>query len=210
MPRKHTDITGGKYGMLTPIKYIGGGKWLCQCDCGNQSIHYAHHLKNGTIKSCGCMHYIRTEARKTSGLSRESYKRLNHIWQGMKKRCSDPCANGYKLYGGRGITVCKEWEDFSEFVKWSVSHGYADDLTIDRIDNDGDYCPENCRWATAIQQANNRYTNKYIEFDGKRLTYSQWARKTGLHKNTIRMRILKGWSVEDCLTTPAWKNPKSE
>lgn len=204
------DISGNRYGMLTAIKHVGKGKWLCRCDCGRESIHYGHHLRRGAIKSCGCVHYVNRGIKQSCDLPRESRDRLYHIWRGMKDRCFNPSSKNYELYGGKGIKVCNEWLEFPAFMEWSISHGYTDELSIDRINGNGDYCPENCRWATAIEQSNNRYTNKYIEFNGKRLSYSQWARETGLHKNTIRMRILSGWSVEDCLNTPAWKKPNSK
>lgn len=208
MPARLIDITGNKYGMLTPIEYIGKQKWLCRCECGKQSVHYAHHLKHGDVKSCGCMsEKWREESR---GFHQESSTRLYHIWTSMKQRCYNSSHEGYKWYGGKGIKVCEEWLEYLPFMKWAMSNGYADNLMLDRIDGNKDYCPENCRFVTQIQQANNKCNNKYIEFDGERLTYSQWARKTGLSKQLIRRRILSGWSAKDCLTTPSGEKPKTE
>lgn len=208
MANKLIDITGNKYGMLTPIKYLGNQKWLCQCDCGNQSIHYAHHLKHGDVKSCGCMTEVWRE--QTRGFHQESKTRLYHIWDSMKQRCYNHNHVGYKWYGEKGIKVCEEWMDYLPFREWALSSGYAEDLSLDRVDSDKDYCPENCRWVTQTHQANNKSNNKYIEFDGKKLTYSQWAKETGLNKQTIRRRNLAGWSAEDILTTPIGQKPKSK
>lgn len=208
MPAKLIDITGQKYGMLTPVKYLGKSQWLCKCECGNLSVHSSVHLKHGDVKSCGCMTEVWRE--KSRGFHQESKTRLYNIWSSMKQRCYNPKNQGYKWYGARGIKVCDEWMDYLGFRDWALSSGYSDDLTLDRLDSDKEYCPGNCRWATYAEQENNKRNNKYIEFDGKRLTYSQWARETGLSKEAIRRRMLSGWSAEDCLTTPIWQKPKSK
>lgn len=123
--------------------------------------------------------------------------RLRQIWADMKKRCSRP---RYENYYGRGISVCEEWMDFFVFRSWALSHGYSDDLTIDRIDNDGNYEPQNCRWATMREQSNNRRSNHILTYNGESATISEWARRTGINKRTIKNRLNWGWSVERALT----------
>lgn len=128
--------------------------------------------------------------------------RLYNVWQKMKSRCFNTRASNYKHYGGRGITVCEEWaQSFEAFRDWALANGYRDDLTIDREDNDGPYCPENCRWATMKQQSNNRRSNRGITFNGKTQTTRQWADELGIPYEVLRNRISHGWSVEQALTT---------
>ena len=121
----------------------------------------------------------------------------------MKARCYNPNKNYYSIYGGRGIEMCDEWRySFETFRKWALENGYDDSLTIDRIDNDGNYCPENCRWATALQQNNNKSTSHYITYNGETKTIAQWADATGFTFHAIFARLAKGMSVEETLLTP--------
>lgn len=129
-------------------------------------------------------------------------KRIRRIWDGIIRRCDNPNAGFYHRYGGRGITVCDEWRDFEVFYKWALHNGYKDDLTIDRIDNDGNYEPSNCRWATWKEQANNKSLNHILTFDGKSQTMTLWAEETGITRSAIKTRLKNGWSVEKALTTP--------
>lgn len=133
--------------------------------------------------------------------------RLFYIWQNMLKRCYNHNSPKYKDYGGRGITVCEEWrESFTAFQKWAVESGYQDDLKIDRKDNNGNYCPENCHWATDKEQANNKRTNRLITCNGKTQTLAQWAEEMGIPRQTINSRINKlGWSAERALAKGARK-----
>lgn len=132
------------------------------------------------------------------------HTRLYSIWNGIKIRCLNPNFIRYKDYGGRGITICDEWKnDFQAFYDWAMSNGYADNLTIDRIDNNGNYEPSNCRWVAMDVQANNSRHCRNIEFNGEVHSLSEWARITGIPRYTLNNRINQyGWSIEDALTRP--------
>ncbi len=129
--------------------------------------------------------------------------RLYRIWSAMKQRCNNPNTISYKHYGARGISVCEQWEDYFTFRDWALSHGYRDDLTIDRIDVNGNYCPDNCTWADYRQQANNKTNNRIIEFEGKKMTSRQWDRELGFREGAISDRLnTLGWDVNRAMTEP--------
>ena len=201
------DLTGQRFGRLLVIRRgenttRGQAQWVCKCDCGNTKQIASASLVKGATKSCGCLRKEMTKQRglnnKTHGLSK---KRLYYEWVGMRQRCTyEKDTKEYANYGGRGITVCDLWmNDFLAFAKWALANGYKDNLTLDRVDNNRGYSPENCRWATVKQQSNNRRTNRILEYKGKRLTLTEWSEILGINKNTILSRLRRGWSVEKSL-----------
>lgn len=198
------DLTGQRFGRLT-VLYRGPNQktrttWICQCDCGNITRVQSNGLKSGRTKSCGC--YNIDSARRRATKHDCCKTRLYKIWQGIKKRCNNSAASAFRNYGGRGITMCDEWQSsFETFRDWALTHGYQDDLTIDRIDVNGNYAPENCRWATVKQQCNNQRDNHVLYHDGQSHTMSEWADITGILYTTLRGRI-NGlqWDTDAALT----------
>lgn len=184
MPRKgeYEDLTGRKFGRLTVIKYIETIKrnpiWLCECECGNTSKVTTDHLKSGHTKSCGCLNRERIKnLNYKNGLAGT---RLHRAYLNMYNRCYRKSIKMYKYYGARGVTVCDEWlgeNGFVNFAEWSMSNGYADNLTLDRIDNDKGYSPSNCRWVTRYAQANNKRNNVFVMVNGEVDTVGNMARK---------------------------------
>lgn len=207
------DLTGQKFGRLTVIEKIGsdkyGVKWKCKCSCGNYTEVYGTLLRKHKSSSCGCYKKeinskICHDTFTTHG---ETNTSLYKVWQGMKKRCFNPKEKAYKNYGGRGVTVCSEWkENFLTFKKWAEENGYKKDLTIERINNNGNYEPSNCTWIPLPQQANNRRSSHFITFKGEKRTITEWSKIVRLNRRTISYRINNlHWSIEKALTTPARK-----
>lgn len=129
--------------------------------------------------------------------------RLYNIWLHMRERCNNPNFVYFNLYGGRGISVCDEWShSYKVFKEWALENGYRDDLTLERKDNDGNYCPENCKWATPKEQANNRRSNRSLSFNGEQHNIEEWSKITGKPRTIIDSRLRRGWSVEKTLSTP--------
>lgn len=199
------DLTGKRFGRLTVIgRATRTGKntyWLCRCDCGGQKNVSRSNLINGQVQSCGCLRVEKTVARhRKHGMSNT---RLYSVWKAMLERCYEPKADRYPIYGGRGISVCDEWrKSFSAFYIWAQSNGYLEGLTIDRINVNGNYCPENCRWATRMEQQNNMRTNHLITFRGQTKTIAEWSREIGVDRHVLGSRIRNGWSIERALTEP--------
>ncbi len=216
--RRFIDLTGRKFGRLTVLGRAknergGDSKWKCLCECGNITEVIAGHLKDGHTKSCGCLSKeIVSETSKTHG---KTNTRLYRIYKKMYRRCYCPETKYYKNYGGRGITICPEWlgeNGFPNFYDWAMANGYKENLSIDRIDNDKGYYPENCRWATAKEQANNTRSTVYLTYKGETKPASEWAEITRIRQDTLTMRKRNGWSDEECIEIPVgskhgkWRN----
>ncbi len=268
------DLAGKRFGRLVAIKYVGGSKWLCKCDCGNETTVDGGNLKIGNTISCGCARLNARERRfkdltglrlerckvlsfayqdesgksfwnvqcdcgkkfvaqgwyltskhtvscgcykrnrlgnenKTHGLSSS---RLYGVWIGMKCRCYDENNPKFPRYGGRGITICDEWRDnFQAFYDWAMANGYDEnapkgECTIDRIDNDGNYEPSNCRFVNSKRQANNRRSNATYEYRGEVLTICELAEKYNVPYDLLYKRVRNlGWSIERAITEPVQK-----
>lgn len=187
---------GEKYGRLTILEvHYPKDEAVCKCECGNIKIARATNVLYGGTSSCGCL--------KNEGNNRKhggKGTRLYMIWKGMRERCNTKTCRIYKNYGGRDIKICLEWNDYNIFKDWAFSHGYTDELTIDRIDVNGDYCPENCRWATPKEQANNTRHNRLLTYKGKTQSVALWSDELNIPKSTIQSRLRRGKSVEIALS----------
>lgn len=206
---KFNDLTGRCFGQLRVVKLgnrakCGKIRWVCQCDCGNQVEVRSDHLLSGHTTSCGCYNGC------CHATHNKTNTRLFRIWGNMKSRCFHTNDKDYKNYGGRGIAVCEEWSNsFEKFYEWSISNGYNDYLTIDRIDVNGNYEPNNCRWTTIKHQNNNRRNNKMITYKGETHTLSQWCEKLNLSYDAIEKRLTKyGYSIERAFTQPVRPHKK--
>lgn len=204
MREKIVVTPGERFGRLTVIresdKQYGHRYILCQCDCGKQKTINLNSLVKGTSKSCGCYRseYIAQKNFKHGFTRRNAEKeRLYSIWSGMIYRCHDSLNPGFHNYGGRGIIVCPEWRnDYNAFRKWSLANGYSDELTIDRINNDEGYNPDNCRWTTMKVQSNNTRVNHRVTYKGETHTLSEWQDITGIKDDKIGRRLKKGLPLE--------------
>lgn len=184
------DLTNQRFGRQVALRPCGKNKygnvlWICKCDCGNQHIVPSGKLIQGKSKSCGCYAIeIRKKSLEKHGITSGGTPRTLVIWSGMKARCLNPKSVSYRNYGGRGIGICKEWMKFENFHDWAMSNGYRDDLEIDRIDNDGDYCPENCRWVSKSFNRSHQRKTRCIEIFGVTLNITQWCREVGMSRST--------------------------
>lgn len=204
-----SPIVGAKFGYLTVIargfRLDSGGwrkYWLCRCECGVEKEVHAVALRQGSTKSCGCKRSeMLSLALRKHG---QTHTPIYQVWRSMVRRCHDNKHTAYPDYGQRGITVCERWrESFEAFV--SDMGSPLDGLTLERRDNDGNYGPDNCYWATRKQQANNRRSCRYLTHDGITLTVAAWGERTGFGENVLRARLRSGWSVERTLTEPVHK-----
>lgn len=202
-------VAGSRYGSLTVLREAPAthvGKWRvrmveARCDCGELTVARLEYLRCGHTTSCGCSR--RQATRKTHGKSRTQ---LYATWNGMKQRCSNPNLKSFEYYGQRGIKVCDEWREFEPFLEWAKRTGYRRGLTIERVDVDGDYCPENCTWIPkALQSANRRpvmRSSRLLTHRGRTMTLTQWAREAGLDPATLSGRLQRGWPLQRALTEP--------
>lgn len=198
------NITGMRFGRLIAIKWVGKNKhnqsiWECKCDCGNIIDINSNSLISGNTKSCGCLK--KEVARKLLIDQTVTHGKSSHPlyerWCAMKRRCNN---KNDLSHGGRGIKVCNEWvNDFEEFYNWAINNGFDENLTLDRIDNDGNYEPNNCRWTTYETQANNCRSNKRIEYLGETHTLAEWSKLYNIDQNKVQRRLSVGWDISDAL-----------
>lgn len=200
------DLTGERHGRWTIVEYAGKKKrydgrnnytWRCRCDCGNEKVLTTHlfHITN----SCGCL----TKENVHKALYKGNSKRIYGIWYKMNDRCYNEKGMWYHNYGGRGITVCKEWQEYEGFLRfqeWALNNGYQEGLTLERVDNDGNYCPDNCTWATRKQQSNNQRTNKRLTMDGETKTLAMWCEEYDAEYTRTLYRIKHGYTLKEALT----------
>ena len=181
--------------------------WDCKCECGNVISLRTSTLngKNGPCQiSCGC--YKKEKARKAKFVHGDSKTRFHNIWEDMRRRCNDSSRRSYKDYGGRGIKVCDEWQNnYLSFKEWALNNGYADDLSIERIDYNKGYNPENCTWIPMPEQSKNRRMCNFITINGITHIQADWAREYGISPNCLSYRLNHGWDLEEALNTPAGK-----
>lgn len=204
--RDYHEVVGEKFGRLTVLKIIPAGTLSsyihaeCRCECGKITHPPVRRLMDGSVKSCGCLSLDKMAQSNTK--HNMSGSRLHHIWKGMNQRCSNPNNTSFEYYGGRGIMVCEEWKGkhgFENFYKWSMNNGYTEELTIDRIDVNGNYEPNNCRWVDCETQFYNKTNNTIVNVYGEKLNVKQISEKYGIPKSTIRGRLDRGITDESRL-----------
>ena len=209
MAKNVPDIRDQKFGRWTALYQVEKGmsgekRYLCRCQCGTEKILRRSSLVSGNSKSCGC--FAKDVARQLCTKHGGSGTRLYRIWAGIVQRCCNDTGDyEWAKYGGRGISVCDEWREFSSFRDWALSSGYSDSLSIDRIDNNGNYSPDNCRWASIYEQNNNKRTSKFISYNGETGTIREFADRYGLEYSCLYERLRLGWNVRDALLTPSRK-----
>ncbi|WP_417444603.1 hypothetical protein [Joostella sp.] len=209
------EMIGKKFNRLTIISFIGidnyrNKVWKCVCVCGNYTKASTTSLKKGNTKSCGCLQKEKAAMTgrnilKTHGLSKNAdgtKTRLFRIWSGMKTRCNNSRVVEYPRYGGKGVEVCASWMNYENFHKWSINNGYKNNLSIDRIDVDGNYEPSNCRWVTDKIQCRNRTSSRLLTFKGDTKTLSEFAEEFNISIQALHNRLKRGWSLEESLTIP--------
>jgi hypothetical protein len=204
------DITGQKFNRLTAIEPVYKGKnsvwyWKFKCDCGNEKVCNSVEVRRGKTKSCSCLALERNKDGRYTRKHGLSDSRLYSIHSGMKGRCYRKTHSNYKYYGGRGIKICDEWlgkDGFIHFYEWAINNGYKKGLTIDRIDVNKGYSPDNCRWTTRLKQCNNKRNNCYVTFNGITHTTSEWSKLLGFGREGISARLRNGWTIEEALTIP--------
>lgn len=194
------NLNGRRFGKLVAVSRVPKSQtmpeagWHCECDCGKSKTVYTYHLTSGSTRSCGCARIARLTTHGQNG------SKTHQAWRNMRWRCSNPNNPGYKHYGGRGIKVCDRWKSFANFR--SDMGDAPVGLTLERINNDGDYEPGNCRWATYKDQLRNRRINHFITINGSRKTIAEWAEERGVHGFMIRSRIKRGWPPEKAVMRP--------
>lgn len=189
--RRAKDLTGKRFGRLVAIKKLNSPFWLCKCDCGKERIVASNHLGR-TTNSCGCIkRELGIKQLEKHGLTTGGKPRIFGVWCGMRQRCYDKNTKAYSAYGARGIVVCDEWLSFKAFHKWALLNGYKENLTIDRIDNNGNYEPSNCRWITRIENAKNQRSCIYLTIDSTTDSISGWVKRLNICKPTLYRKFRK-------------------
>lgn len=209
------DLTDMVFGRLTVVERgendsHGAARWVCKCECGTIKLIRGDKIRSGEIMSCGCYQSeLRKSKERIEAISKANTKhgmsntKLYYVYNNMMRRCYDINNHKYKNYGGRGISVCDEWRNNKElFFEWANASGYKEGLTIDRIDVNGIYCPENCRWADQKTQANNRTTNVFLTYNDESKTIAEWADILGIPAGTLWSRKHNGWDDKSIITTP--------
>lgn len=208
---KH-NLIGKVFGNLIVIKEGKNKKhpnghesttWICQCSCGSILSVETQSLISGNTSSCGCFRRLYSKEKMT--IHGKYGERIYRIWSNMLRRCDYEKHVSYKNYGGRGIKVCDQWRGehgFEDFYKWAVDNGYSDGLTIDRIDVNGNYEPDNCRWITNAEQQNNKRNNNRISYKGEVKTLAEWCRELNIEYSKTQLRLSRGWSVEESFERP--------
>lgn len=199
------DLTGQRFGRLVVLRQFPTEKgevlkWECVCDCGKTAVVKGTSLRYGSTRSCGCLR-AEHEAPKADAYHRQ---RLYGVWNGMMQRCFYKNHASYYRYGGRGITVCEEWKDYANFRKWAYANGYDEnhgtkDCSLDRINNDGDYCPENCRWVDRKTQNNNRSGSVLYEYLGRKMSVSEISELVGVGRTGLSKRLKQGIALEEAI-----------
>lgn len=208
-----SHLEGQRFGNLTVIKEDGRSKygdvmWLCQCDCGNTTRVKSVDLIHNNTHSCGCFKLARIS--ETNTIHGKCNTKLYHIWHGIKNRCYNPNHDNYIRYGARSIQMCDEWvNNFQAFYDWAITHGFEENLTIDRINNYKGYSPDNCRWITPKEQQHNRRDTVFLTYKGETKSLPEWAEIMHINVDALRYRIKAHWSVDKALETPVKSINKS-
>lgn len=202
---------GDQFGRWKVVGFAGehghNKKWNAQCSCGKFGRVFQSSLLSGCSKSCGCLHReisrrVCISRTKHGDSRRGKISRIRSIWGSIRRRCINPKVKAFANYGGRGIKICSEWNDYRVFKDWALRNGYQDGLTIDRINNDGDYEPRNCRWITLKLQSRNKRTTKVISYKGETKSVQEWAECIGISYKNLWARLKRWGEVEKCFLTP--------
>jgi hypothetical protein len=203
------QLINNRFGRLTAVEYIPGthdvrARYKCLCDCGNVTSVRVSHLTGGLIESCGCLQKERASA--SSATHRRSQTPEWRAWSNMKRRCYTKSSSRYPRYGGRGIVVCDRWLNSFEAFYADMGPRPSSRHSLERIDNDAPYSPDNCKWALPVEQAANRSTSTHIFFSGETLSLKEWSERTNIKRLTLYARLKSGWSIERALSTPTGTN----
>lgn len=196
------NLAGQRFGKLTVLGPVidepcKKKKWLCRCDCGRECVVTGSNLKSAHSTQCKSCQLLAVQ--KGNVIHGQSHTKLYNVWNGIRMRCENAHHKSYADYGGRGIKLCPEWHDATAFLNWAWSNGYRAGLEIDRIDNDGDYSPENCHWIPRKNNANNKRNCKYVVHDGETRTVAEWASHFNVNYKNLCRNLSKGYSIDDAV-----------